>query len=165
MLRFSFLLVIFPCITALSCGDCTHIGCENNTAIELTVTSAQGLSPGTYVFTVTTDVSSSMTLTCDAPPNLDCWGCYGYIASFYPDGAPGAGVGGMLCTGDGGAGSSPIGLLILDRPRTITIEVTRDGVHLATRTLTPRYVTYKPNGPDCGCTSTQAEPMTLTLSL
>lgn len=157
MLTRSSLLAALALIAA--CGDsssgadgqaCTTIGCVDGFSVN--VASTGTWKPGNYLVTV---VADGVTTTCSA--------------TFPLTGAAAQCSGSGVVVGLSGSAlpaeqQSIPNVAIQSTPKSVKVEIARDGASLGSQTFTPTYKTSQPNGPNCAPTCTQASD-TLTVTL
>lgn len=146
-------------VVLAACGDsssgadgqsCTLIGCADGFSV--TVASTGTWKAGTYVVTV---VADGVTTTCSA--------------AFPLTGAAAQCTGSGVVVGLSGSAlpaeqQSIANVALSSTPKSVKVEIARDGAPLGSQTFTPTYKTTQPNGPKCEPTCTQASD-TLAVTL
>ena len=116
--------------------SCSAVGYADNYDTNVSVTFKQPPPTGQYVIDVTTD-SESVTLSCPIPGTAGC--CSGLSATTV----------GACPVREAGAFSG-FKVTIGEHTSEVTLQVSRDGTLLGSRTFKPRVVTDEPNGKGCG---------------
>ncbi len=130
-------------------NSCTDMGCIDSYTVDLSVTFQQPGPPGQYVLNVMTDKGSAI-VTCPIPTS----GCCAPSQS--------STVVVSACPVMDGAALSRIDVTIEDQPAKVTVQVSRDGTQVGSKTFAPHYYAYELNGKGCGyCHAVSPEKLTI----
>ncbi len=131
-------------------ADCSEKGCSHDIRVGLSIIGQPQVQPGIYEIDITTD-SFANTLTCTIPSAGTVPCC---------EASTGTTTG---CPVAWGSVVARIDVSIPGEPKTVSVNVRRDGTVIGSHQFSPSYTTRNPNGSDCPpkCRVAKAESFTL----